>query len=286
MCTRGSLTSAAPTSPSPGSSETASAGTPPSRSARKIISAQPGDCSAGLSTTALPVARPARDHPERDREREVPRRDDGDDPARAVAHRVALARHLQQRGALRDVERAAGVVLEEVDRLADVRVGLGPRLRALAHGQRGRLQAPLAQPLRGPQQRVRALLGRRRGPALGAALRGLQRRVDVLRRRLGRRGHDPLGLAGVRRDELLAVALVVADPHRHLQRRPRIVRADRLVERRAHGRPAQLEDRLVGELLHAVTVPGGASSASIEAPRAWSARKESLEVFSSRRRTR
>ena len=32
--------------------------------------------------------------------------------------------------------------------------------------------------------------------------------------------------------------------------------------------------------------PGGASSSSIDAPRAWSARNESLEVFSSRRRTR
>src|SRR5215210_6168982 len=137
------------------------------------------------------------DHPERDRQREVPRRDDRDDPARAVGHRVALARHLQERGALGDVERAAGVVLEEVDRLADVRVGLRPWLRALAHRQRGRLQPPLAQPPGGPQQRVGALGGGRGGPALRTALRGLQRGVDVLWRRLGRRRHDAVGLAGV-----------------------------------------------------------------------------------------
>ena len=41
---------------------------------------------------------------------------------------------------------------------------------------------------------------------------------------------------------------------------------------------------LIGE--DVVTAPGGASSWSIETPRAWSARNESLEVFSSRRRTR
>ena len=59
VCTRGSLTSAAPTSPSPGSSASASGGTPASRSACTSSAAQPGVCSAGLSSTALPVARPA-----------------------------------------------------------------------------------------------------------------------------------------------------------------------------------------------------------------------------------
>jgi hypothetical protein len=59
VCTRGSRTRRAPTSPSPGSSESASGGTPASRSAWQSTAAQPGDCSAGLSTTALPVARPA-----------------------------------------------------------------------------------------------------------------------------------------------------------------------------------------------------------------------------------
>ncbi len=54
--TSGWRTSAAPTSPSPGSSDSASAGTPPARSACTTCRAQPGDCSAGLTTTALPVA--------------------------------------------------------------------------------------------------------------------------------------------------------------------------------------------------------------------------------------
>ena len=52
-------TSAAPTSPSPGRSASASGGTPASRSAWTTIRPQPGDCSAGLSTTVLPVASPA-----------------------------------------------------------------------------------------------------------------------------------------------------------------------------------------------------------------------------------
>ena len=56
MCTPGCATSAAPASPSPGSSEIAAGGTPPARSAWTSRSAHPGDCSAGLSTTALPVA--------------------------------------------------------------------------------------------------------------------------------------------------------------------------------------------------------------------------------------
>ena len=59
VCTPGWLTSAAPVSPSPGSSAIASGGTPASRSARTTIQPHAGDCSAGLRTTALPVARPA-----------------------------------------------------------------------------------------------------------------------------------------------------------------------------------------------------------------------------------
>ena len=55
-CTRGSRTSAAPTWPSPGSNDNTERGTPPARSACSSRCAKPGDCSAGLSTTALPTA--------------------------------------------------------------------------------------------------------------------------------------------------------------------------------------------------------------------------------------
>ncbi len=56
VSTRGSATSAAPASPSPGSSEIAPDGTPPARRACTSRNAHAGDCSAGLSTTAFPVA--------------------------------------------------------------------------------------------------------------------------------------------------------------------------------------------------------------------------------------
>ncbi len=59
VATSGWRTSDAPTSPSPGSSEIAAGGTPPARSACTSRRALPGDCSAGLSTTELPVARAA-----------------------------------------------------------------------------------------------------------------------------------------------------------------------------------------------------------------------------------
>ena len=92
---------------------------------------------------------PARDHPERDRDREVPGRDDGDDAARRPAQLVALAGQLDQlAGALGELDRLARVVLEEVDRLAHVGVRLAPRLGGLAHLERRDLQPPLAQPRR------------------------------------------------------------------------------------------------------------------------------------------
>ena len=59
VATRGRRASAAPTSPSPGTSEIAPAGTPPARSASTTRRPQPGACSAGLRTTVLPVARAA-----------------------------------------------------------------------------------------------------------------------------------------------------------------------------------------------------------------------------------
>ena len=47
---------------------------------------------------------PGGGHAERDRDREVPGRDDRDDAARRVAQLVALARHLEQGSALREVD--------------------------------------------------------------------------------------------------------------------------------------------------------------------------------------
>ena len=226
-----------------------------------------------------------RDHPERDRDGEVPGRDHRDHAARAPAQLVALARHLQQRRALGKVEGAARVVLEEVDRLADVGVGLGPRLGRLADLERRDLEPPLAQPRRGGDEDLGPPLGLRRAPRARPAPGGeRERRLDLVRRGGGGLGHDAVGRAGVGRDEVGALAPLVADPHRHPDRRPRVVGLERARELRADRRAPQLEDRLVGELLHAGA--GGASSCSSGTPLAWSFRKESLLVFSSSRRTR
>ena len=54
-------------------------------------------------------------------------------PRGGVAQRVALAGHLHERRAAVELDRPARVVLEEVDRLADVRVGL--RARASPHSR-------------------------------------------------------------------------------------------------------------------------------------------------------
>ena len=134
------------------------------------------------------------DHAHRDRHREVPGRDDRGDAARDVAHRVVLAGHLQERAARLELDRAARVELEEVDRLADVGVGLAPWLRALADLQRGQLGPALAHPRRGAGEDLRAPLGRRGRPLPEAAVRRLHGVVDVLRGRLRRDGDDPFGV--------------------------------------------------------------------------------------------
>ena len=143
--TPGCPTSIAPASPWPGRSESAPGGTPASRSASTRRSAQPGDCSAGLRTTELPAASAAVVIPAAIANGKFQGRDDRHHAARPVRHRVALAGDLRQRCALAEPDSLARVVLAEVDRLADVRVRLGPRLRALPHGEGGESESPVAQ---------------------------------------------------------------------------------------------------------------------------------------------
>ena len=249
VCTRGSRTSAAPTSPSPGSSASALGGTPDSRSARVSTSAQPGDCSAGLRTTALPVASPAAVIPSAIATGKFQGEMTATMPRGVPAQLVALAGRLEQRGALREVDRPARVVLEEVDRLAHVGVGLGPRLRALAHRQRGDLEPPLAQPLRGAHQHLRPLLRRAR-PTSSPWPSAWSTSAGGRGRRLG---HHAVGVAGVGRDDVRALAAVVADPHRHLER----ASASWLAT--APARPARTDARRssrIGSLAKGFTVAG------------------------------
>jgi len=85
---------------------------------------------------------------------------------------------------------------------------------------------------------------------------------------------------------------LVADQHGNLERQARVERGERPEQRVAHRRTAQLEHRLVGERAERPRrrgsrgAHGAASSSSRPAPRACSARNDSFEEFSSRRRTR
>jgi hypothetical protein len=221
-------------------------------------------------------------HAERDGDREVPRGDDRADAARDVGQLVALAGRLQQRRAvLLQVDGGAGVVLEEVDRLADVGVGLRPGLGALAYGQRREPRPVGAQDRRGAHEDLRPPGDRRLAPAAERRLGELDRRVRLRAGRARGQGDDAVGRARVGGDELVAVAALVADPHRHPHRQRRVERAHRLEQPLARRGAAQLEDGLVDERLH-----GAASSLSSDAPEACSLRNDSLLVFSSRRRTR
>src|SRR4029450_297745 len=77
-----------------------------------------------LEEHAVPRDERSRDHARRNRPREVPGRDDDPDPARLVAIRIRLPGHLHHRHARAEPQRLAAVVLAEIDRLADVGVGL------------------------------------------------------------------------------------------------------------------------------------------------------------------
>ncbi|HEY0343448.1 MAG TPA: hypothetical protein VGC59_02310 [Solirubrobacteraceae bacterium] len=180
---------------------------------------------------------------------------------------VALARHLQQRRPGGEVQRPAGVELEEVDRLADVGVGLRPRLGALAHGERCELRAPRPHPLRGAQQRGRAVLGGRRGPAREGSARRGHRGVCLRGRRARGERHDALRRGRVRRDELFAVAALVTDPDRHAH--GQLERLQRRGQAGALAGAAQLEHRLVAKRLRrhdAASAAGGARSCSSGTP--------------------
>ncbi len=202
------------------------------------------------------------DHAGGDREREVERRDHAGDAAGDVAHRVALARHLDERAAVGERERALGVVLEEVDRLGDVTVGLRPRLAALAHGQRRELVAARAQDAGGARERGGALGRGALGPQLLAALGGGDGVAGVLRGGAVGVGDDGRRMARVHRGEDLAGDDVLADQHRHLERELGVQRREGGEALGADGAAAQLEQRFVAEGVH----HGASRSSAVSVP--------------------
>ncbi len=161
-----------------------------------------------------------RRHPAGNGQGKVPGRDHRRDPAGHVAQLVAFTRDLDHRTALLELNGPARVVLEEVDRLADIGIGLGPGLRALADLERGQFQAPLAHPGGGARQSGSPVTGGDLAPDPNPPGGRLERRANVgLRRGLGP-GDEPLRVTGIRRIDRSAgaSARVGADHHRHLKR--------------------------------------------------------------------
>ena len=256
----------------------------PERAARRLLGRLEDNRVAGRQRGAR--------HPGRDREREVPRRDHRGHPPGGVAHPVSLAREPGAAPGPRSRSIAAPrVVLEEVDRLADVGVGLIPRLRALAHLERRELEPVAAEDRRRVEQHLGAL-------ARGSARPG------------GRSGRSPLDrcgdVAGRSRPRRWPRA-AMAFPDRST-RSPRSIRrrrrpgpgqssgrrssivpsaassASRSAARRSSSVGSLANGAVAGRASTLVTV--SASSSSSEAPSAWANRNDSFEVFSSSRRTR
>ena len=242
---RGSATSALPASSPPGSRrervERDAAGV---QGVDDGLGAR-GRLLGGLEHDRVAGRQRGADHARGDRQREVPRRDHAGHAAADVAHRVALARQLDQRLAAVERERALRVVLEEVDRLADVAVGLGPGLAGLADGERGELQAARAQDAGGARERGGAIGGGLARPGLVALLGAADGVLDVRCGGLVRVGDDAGGRARVDGGEDAAGDDVLPDQHRDLERQLGVERVQRGQRLAADGLAAQLEQRFV-----------------------------------------
>ena len=197
---------------------------------------------------------------------------------------VALSGDLDQLAACFQLGRRARVVLEEVDRLANVAVGLGPRLGALADLERRQLQPPLPHPGSRALERSRPFGRAARAPGPCALAGGGDGCRNIGRRRAGGARDEPFRIARVGRVKVLAVGPAVgADHHRHCQRQVAIDLVQGVLDLRADSGAPKLQHGLIGERGHAA---GGASSTSSDSPCIVRKRNESLLVFSSSRRTR
>ena len=141
-------------------------------------------------------------HAGEDGEREVPRGDHEGDAARLVEVDVVLAGRVAHAPGRAQAQHLAPVVLEEVDRLVHVAVGLAPRLARLEGHERRELHGLGAHELGGAEEHGRAL--DRRG-------------VPPRRQRGARRGDGRFGLG----------AAAVGDRAHHLVRRRRVHRVQR-----------------------------------------------------------
>ena len=280
---RGSATSALPASSPPGSRFSASCGTPPACSASTTALAHAGACSAGLSTTALPVASAAPTMPAAIASGKFHGAITPVTPRGDVAHRVALARAAAAAGGRRRARARPR---------RSTRGSRSPRRR------RRRPRPTACRPRGRPARRARggasAGCSAARESAAARSAAGLrdQTALAELGARDRRRARAAAvaawawatiarRVARVHRREAVARDDVLADQHRHLERELGVERGEGGERLAADGLAAQLEQRFVGEGGH-----GASRSSAVSMPLACAARKESLAVFSSRRRTR
>ena len=188
---------------------------------RTIWAAMTGVCPAGLTITGVAGDERGARHAGEDREREVPGGDDDGDAARLVEVDVVLAGDVAHAPRPVEAQHLAPVVLEEVDRLVDVAVGLAPRLAGLEGHEGGELEDLLAHERGGAEEHGGALPRRRVAPGrerrlgrgdggLGLGTPAVGGRADHLGR--PRRVH--------RRQSLRGVGLATADDERIVRAEP------------------------------------------------------------------
>ncbi len=156
-----------------------------------------------------------RQHARREREREVPGRDDSPDSERDVVESVLFALQRGQIFGLPQPQHLARVPLHQVDRLGGLAVGLVPGLAHFEHHQRAHFVPTLANQLGRAKEELSAQLGRRRCPGWERALCGLHGRVHVLHTGHDVRSNYLVGMGRVDRVERLSVGdWLPADPER------------------------------------------------------------------------
>ena len=191
--TRGSATSARPTSRPPTTTWSASAGTPAVEQAahdgqRRCTT----PCGGGLSTTVLPATSAAPSGPAGERDREVERRDHrphavGAHHVRRGLGRVQPAHRLLEPVVVGDL---VAVVADQVGRLLDVAERLEPVLAHLDGEQGGDDVAPLGDQVGSGLEEADAVPPRRVGPGRGEGLGDADRLGHVGRGRPRRTGRS------------------------------------------------------------------------------------------------
>ena len=143
--------------------------------------AERGRVGRGLEDDGVPGDERRGDLPGRDRDREVPRRDDADDADRHAHRHLELVLELRRRRLAEQAPALAAHVEAHVDRFLDVAAGLGLHLPHLVRHEVGELGLVVGDELREAEEDLAALRRRNEAPVLVRRLRGRDGAVDVLR---------------------------------------------------------------------------------------------------------